>query len=97
MLYGRCGYLYALLLARKYVGASPATAGIIKQLVQQVVEEGKRGAAQLRATDPDSKWRMMWSWHGSYYLGGELAMDICMVLCRQTPFNGPVGSYGCSK
>lgn len=71
VLFGRCGFLHALLFARKYVGPSPASAQLIKQLLQQVVEEGRRGSRELRSQDPSSKWELMWSWHGSYYLGGK--------------------------
>lgn len=71
ILYGRCGFLHALLFARKYAGPTPTSTRLIKQLVQQVVEEGRRGARELKTQDPSSKWEMMWSWHGSYYLGGE--------------------------
>ena len=82
MLYGRCGYLHALLFARKYAGSSPGSQQLIKQLLQQVVEEGQRGAAQLKSLDPDSKWGLMWSWHGSYYLGGVLSTTVSA--CLQT-------------
>ncbi|KAL3161939.1 hypothetical protein ABBQ38_009021 [Trebouxia sp. C0009 RCD-2024] len=78
ILYGRCGFLHALLFARKYVGPTPTSTRLIKQLVQQVVEEGRRGARELRTQDPSSKWEMMWSWHGSYYLGG--AHGVCGIL-----------------
>lgn len=80
ILYGRCGYLHALLFARKYVGPTPGSQKLIKQLLQQIVEEGQRGAAQLRSMDPSSKWGLMWSWHGSYYLGGGLCNYI--TTCR---------------
>lgn len=78
VLYGRCGFLHALLFARKYVGPSPGSCQLIKQLLQQIVEEGRRGAQELRGMDPTSKWELMWSWHGSYYLGG--AHGVCGIL-----------------
>lgn len=71
VLYGRCGYIYSLLFAQKYLGADAETSGLIKQLLQQVVVSGQRGAAELRTMSPDSKWSLTWSWHGSYYLGGK--------------------------
>jgi hypothetical protein len=60
ILYGRCGYLHALLFARKYAGPSPDTQQLIKQLLQQIVEEGQRGAAQLRSMG-NTSWDLMWS------------------------------------
>ncbi|DBA69847.1 TPA: hypothetical protein ACH3X2_012560 [Trebouxia sp. C0005] len=77
ILYGRCGYLHALLFARKYAGPSPDTQQLIKQLLQQIVEEGQRGTAQLRSMG-NTSWDLMWSWHGSYYLGG--AHGVCGIL-----------------
>lgn len=77
ILYGRCGYLHALLFARKYAGPTPETQQLIKQLLQQIVEEGQRGAAQLRSMG-NTHWDLMWSWHGSYYLGG--AHGVCGIL-----------------
>ncbi len=71
ILYGRSGYLHALLFARKYAGPTPETQQLIKQLLQQIVEEGQKGAAQLRSMG-DTRWDLMWSWHRSYYLGGGL-------------------------
>ncbi len=76
ILYGRSGYLHALLFARKYAGPNPETQQLIKQLLQQIVEEGQRGAAQLTSMG-DIHWDLMWSWHGSYYLGGGLQLHTC--------------------
>ena len=82
LLYGRCGYIYSLLFARKYLGANQRSSDLIKQLLKQIVEEGQRGAAELRSMHPDSKWSLMWSWHGSYYLGGTPAVLMpCPHVC----------------
>lgn len=70
ILYGRSGYIYALLFAQNYLGANKHTSELIKQLLRQIIEAGQKGAAELKTMYPDSKWKLMWSWHGSYYLGG---------------------------
>ena len=80
ILYGRSGFIYALLFARKYVGHSDSSQQLIKQLLQQIVQEGHRGAAELRSMDPNSKWTLMWSWHGSYYLGGDHHVLACIFI-----------------
>ena len=89
VLYGRCGYIYSLLFASKYVGTTQETAKLLEQLLRQIVEEGRRGAAELRATYPDSKWTLMWSWHGSYYLGGDTSLYLqhCVMLLLNQQHN----------
>ena len=104
VLYGRCGFLHALLFARKYVGPSPGSSQLIKQLLQQIVEEGRRGAQELRGMDPTSKWELMWSWHGSYYLGGDCSVNqACNVFFNRASRQGldctefvPTAYCGCS-
>ena len=88
-LYGRCGYINALLFARNYVGPRSATQRLIKQLLQQIVQEGHRGAAQLVSINPNSNWNLMWSWHGSYYFGGDALQK---KKCFLAPFP-PVFSF----
>lgn len=49
LLYGRCGYLHALLFARKHVGGYVAKAllppSLFQGIIAQVIDEGARGAA----------------------------------------------------
>ncbi|DBB10315.1 TPA: hypothetical protein ACH3X3_001876 [Trebouxia sp. C0006] len=66
ILYGRCGYLHALLIRRKYAGPTPETQQLSRSRMWRRV---KGGATQLRSMG-DTHWDLMWSWHGSYYLGG---------------------------
>ncbi|BDA45484.1 LanC-like protein 2 [Coccomyxa sp. Obi] len=65
LLYGRSGYLYALLFTRKYLGASSISAELVKTIVQQIVTEGSREAARVNYNNMP----LLWQWHGKYYLG----------------------------
>lgn len=61
VLYGRCGVLGALLLARRVTGEAALLAAPARELVRQVVAEGKRGARET--------WPLCYQWHDKCYLG----------------------------
>ncbi|EIE20233.1 Lanthionine synthetase C-like protein [Coccomyxa subellipsoidea C-169] len=63
LLYGRSGYLYALLFTQKYLGSSAIRTDLVKAVVQQILDEGRRGARRVKNTP------LMWAWHSKYYLG----------------------------
>jgi lantibiotic modifying enzyme len=82
LLYGRCGYIYALLIARQYTGNnSAATQQLIKTLLQQVVQEGQKNAKQVGGT-----FSLLYQWHGTIYLGAAHGLaGITMTLCQAFP------------
>ncbi|CAL8470922.1 g10464 [Coccomyxa elongata] len=84
LLYGRSGYLYALLFTRKYLGASSISVELVKAVVQQIVNEGRKEAARVKYNNMP----LLWQWHDKYYLGAAhgvsgilhtllLACDVC--------------------
>ena len=76
LLYGRAGYLYALLLAKKYNEKSitkKITDEHIKKVALAIVENGVKYAKKSRRQVP-----MWWEWHEKEYLGA--AHGICGIL-----------------
>ena len=75
LLYGRAGYLYALLLLRRelarddpYIGSKCAQIlpdHLIRSVVQAILDSGLRTAAQR----PDIPSPLVYFWHGSPYVG----------------------------
>lgn len=75
LLYGRAGYLYALLLLRRelarddpYIGSKCAQIlpdQLIRSVVQAILDSGLRTAAQR----PDIPSPLVYFWHGSPYVG----------------------------
>ncbi len=46
----------------------------VKAVVQQILDEGRRGARRVKNTP------LMWAWHSKYYLGGALLIATFCVL-----------------
>ncbi len=65
LLYGRAGYLYALLWTQQQCGPDSVDRGMLKGLVAHLLTEGRRGAAARGLP----QWGLMYSWHGTEYLG----------------------------
>ncbi|XP_071446285.1 glutathione S-transferase LANCL1 [Hetaerina americana] len=63
-LYGRVGYLYALLFLNHYLQSNTVEDSIIRQVVSAILASGISLAKSERRKVP-----LMYSWHGSYYLG----------------------------
>jgi hypothetical protein len=84
VLYGRAGFLYALLLLRLAADDPRAARDIVRgvgalvsdeslgRVVEEIVRRGKAGAMRLRARGADGGGDtppLMWRWHGKRYLG----------------------------
>ena len=67
VLYGRAGYLYALLFVQKHVGRDSISSSTVVGQIQQILEAGAAGAQSEPALQ---SWGLMYQWHGSQYLGG---------------------------
>ncbi|KAM4543376.1 lanC-like protein 2 [Fundulus diaphanus] len=65
LLYGRAGYLFALLFVNKEIGAGTVDEGTITQLVTAIVESGKR----LSAEEKTDRCPLLYEWHKKQYLG----------------------------
>lgn len=64
LLYGRVGYLYALLYVRKHVSPTAVDDGLIRNVVQAVLSSGQELSAEEKSRSP-----LMYQWHDSFYLG----------------------------
>ncbi|KAM4626191.1 glutathione S-transferase LANCL1 isoform 1-T1 [Discoglossus pictus] len=66
LLYGRMGYLYALLFVNKQFGEEKIPAAYIEQVCNTVVESGERlsGRRNLSSQSP-----LMYEWYREYYVG----------------------------
>ncbi|XP_063883577.1 lanC-like protein 2 isoform X1 [Scylla paramamosain] len=64
MLYGRAGYLYALLLLQKEIGRTAVEDSLVRAVVAAILDSG-RSMAQRRK----SKVPLMYQWHEKDYLG----------------------------
>ncbi|CAJ1346289.1 unnamed protein product, partial [Effrenium voratum] len=71
VLYGRCGFLGAVLLVRQRLQDPRLLAGQAAELVSQVIAAGKR--------DAKDGWPLCFEWHDKCYLGG--AHGIAGILC----------------
>jgi lantibiotic modifying enzyme len=64
LLFGRCGYLFALLFVRHHLGDSVIPSSVVRQVSVTVLESGR---AMSRAQKSNSA--LMYEWHGKKYLG----------------------------
>lgn len=72
VLYGRAGYLKAIKFVRKELSDDNFGRTVSQEIVRQIWEEGKRGAAeyrQLSDSGDDQSLPLVWKWHGKLYLG----------------------------
>eukprot|EP01116_Phalansterium_solitarium_P011115 TRINITY_DN26720_c0_g1_i1.p1 TRINITY_DN26720_c0_g1~~TRINITY_DN26720_c0_g1_i1.p1 ORF type:complete len:435 (-),score=99.29 TRINITY_DN26720_c0_g1_i1:77-1381(-) len=85
LLYGRAGYLYALLLVGGYVGGTgswaAAAASVVQRLADSIVHRGRTLGQQRPDRAP-----LMYEWHGKAYLGGAHGLSgILYVLLQAGP------------
>ncbi|KAG0714984.1 LanC-like protein 2 [Chionoecetes opilio] len=64
MLYGRAGFLYALLLLQKEVGRSAVEDSLVRGVIDAMLESGRTLARKRKSSAP-----LMYQWHDSDYLG----------------------------
>ncbi|XP_077555739.1 glutathione S-transferase LANCL1-like isoform X1 [Haemaphysalis longicornis] len=64
LLYGRVGYLFALLYVRKHVSSTAIDDGLIRNVAQAVLSSGQDLSASEKSRSP-----LMYQWHDSHYLG----------------------------
>uniref|UniRef100_A0A8D2ZSW4 LanC lantibiotic synthetase component C-like 2 (bacterial) n=1 Tax=Scophthalmus maximus TaxID=52904 RepID=A0A8D2ZSW4_SCOMX len=66
LLYGRAGYLYALLYVNKEIGADTVDEGTIAKVVTAILESGKNMSAEQKKTD---RCPLLYEWHKKQYIG----------------------------
>lgn len=64
VLYGRAGYLFSLLYARKHFGAEKIDKDILDKICQSIINSGKRLSRRERSRVP-----LMYIWHEKHYVG----------------------------
>lgn len=69
VLYGRCGYLHALLFLRKHLSLPSYGQDIALTIIDQVLETGTRNAASAKYETDLHSIPLLWLWHGKVYLG----------------------------
>lgn len=65
LLYGKAGYLYALLFVNKNISPAPIEGELIKKLINYILMSGKSYSASKSCKSP-----LMYRWHDTEYLGG---------------------------
>lgn len=65
MLYGRAGYLYALLFVNKFITDTPIPNDFIKEVYNRIIESGKKQSGKSAS----SPLPLMFSWHSKVYIG----------------------------
>ncbi|XP_034028923.1 lanC-like protein 2 isoform X1 [Thalassophryne amazonica] len=71
LLFGRAGYLYALLYINKEMGADTVDESIIVQIVTAIVESGKNLSAEQKKSD---RCPLLYEWHKKQYIGAAHGM-----------------------
>ncbi|XP_034028933.1 lanC-like protein 2 isoform X2 [Thalassophryne amazonica] len=71
LLFGRAGYLYALLYINKEMGADTVDESIITQIVTAIVESGKNLSAEQKKSD---RCPLLYEWHKKQYIGAAHGM-----------------------
>ncbi|XP_044032443.1 lanC-like protein 2 isoform X1 [Siniperca chuatsi] len=66
LLYGRAGYLYALLYINKEIGTDTVDECTITKVVTAIVESGKNMSAEQKKTD---RCPLLYEWHKKQYIG----------------------------
>lgn len=69
VLYGRCGYLHAILFIRKHLSIPSYGQDIALAIIDQVLETGIRNAASAKHETDLHGIPLLWLWHGKVYLG----------------------------
>ncbi|KAJ8982122.1 hypothetical protein NQ317_002848 [Molorchus minor] len=77
-LYGRAGYLFAVLYANKNVNPPPFDDKYIRQIIEAILLCGKNMSRAGRFNCP-----LMYQWHDSYYLGAAHGLSGILYLLLQ--------------
>ncbi|KAK2854565.1 hypothetical protein Q7C36_006434 [Tachysurus vachellii] len=86
LLYGRAGYLYALLYVNKEIGPETVDENIIAKVVTAILESGKNLSREEKKTE---RCPLLYEWHKKQYVGAAhgLAGIYCMLMQPMTKVN----------
>ncbi|CAG8834532.1 38204_t:CDS:2 [Gigaspora margarita] len=84
LLYGRTGYLYALIFIRKYCKNNEEIMARIgneklKEIIELIIKDGRNGAVTY---DKNTGPTLMWSWYGDEYIGAIHGVGIAPALLK---------------
>ena len=83
LLYGRAGYLHACLVARAAAGAAAVPDAVLSRTADAILAAGA-AAADARGADFAARWGLLYSWHGTAYLGGAHGLAGIVLTLLQT-------------
>ncbi|XP_053714791.1 lanC-like protein 2 [Synchiropus splendidus] len=84
LLYGRAGYLYALLYVNKEIGASTVDEGTISKVVTAIIESGKSFSAEQKKTE---RCPLLYEWHKKQYIGAAHGLAGIFYMLMQPSAN----------
>ncbi|XP_052750640.1 lanC-like protein 2 [Galleria mellonella] len=79
LLYGKSGYLYALLFVNKYITEKEVIpANHIEKVIVAILNSGKQFSAQMKSDSP-----LLWQWHDKIYFGAAHGMAGILYMLLQ--------------
>lgn len=78
-LYGRVGYLYALLLVNKHVSPNTFDSSVLRNVVNVILSSGQERSKSLRSKVP-----LVYEWHGKNYYGAAHGVSGILYLLLLT-------------
>ncbi|XP_061661326.1 lanC-like protein 2 [Syngnathoides biaculeatus] len=80
LLYGRAGYLYALLYVNKEIGGDAADEATVTKVATAIINSGKNLSAELKKTD---RCPLLYEWHKKQYVGAAHGLAGIFYLLMQ--------------
>ncbi|KAJ0180506.1 hypothetical protein K1T71_003910 [Dendrolimus kikuchii] len=79
LLYGKAGYLYALLFVNRHIsGKEVIPANHIEKVINSILKSGKQLSSQMRSECP-----LLWQWHDKIYYGAAHGMAGILYILLQ--------------
>ncbi|XP_045445757.1 glutathione S-transferase LANCL1 [Melitaea cinxia] len=79
LLYGKVGYLYALLFVNKYISEKKGVPGNhIENVIASIIKSGKQFSQQMKCESP-----LLWQWHDKIYLGAAHGISGILYILLQ--------------
>ncbi|XP_067142846.1 glutathione S-transferase LANCL1-like [Centruroides vittatus] len=78
LLYGRAGYLYALLLVQKHIGIDSINHILIREVIHSIINSGRK-VTKLGDQRPP----LTYVWNGKYYLGAAYGLSGILYVLLQ--------------
>ncbi|XP_077978325.1 lanC-like protein 2 [Glandiceps talaboti] len=83
ILYGKSGYLYALLFVQKQLGKDIITDELVQKVCNSILASGRSLAREQNCRSP-----LMYMWHEKYYIGAAHGMSGILYLLMQVDLPG---------